>query len=142
MSTRGCPPYGASFSRSALSSALPWFAGASAPVADASSTTLCSSCQVAPARRERVHLRGRMMLDQEHAEQDQIGHLHVEHVRIERVRAQLLDQPQRLRVDLAREGEARRGQLRQRPEQLDVAVAEFLQIVGQIVARHARLTPP
>src|SRR5262249_15397743 len=55
-----------------------------------------------PARRERVHLRGgQQPFGQQHAEQDQVGGLGVEHLRVERVRAHLLDAPQRLGIDLA-----------------------------------------
>jgi hypothetical protein len=59
------------------------------------------------ARRYRVHLRRRIVFDEQHAEQNEMSHFDVEYVRIERMRAQLLRKPEKLRIDLAREFETR-----------------------------------
>ena len=84
----------------------------------------------------------RVVLGEQHAEQDELRRLHVEHVGVERALAELLGHAQELRIDLAGELEPRRRQRRQRAEHLDIAVAEFHQIGGQLflaVAHHSTL---
>src|SRR6185369_13779055 len=50
----------------------------------------------------------RVVLGEQHAEQDELRRLHVEHVGIERALAELLGHPEELRVELAGELETRR----------------------------------
>jgi hypothetical protein len=63
-------------------------------------------------------------------------------VLVSNVRAQLLDEPQRLRICFAREFEARRRQRRQRAEQRHVAVAEGREVVGQLFLIGHAVTRP
>ena len=138
----GFPP--CSLSRSVLSNDPPLLAAHSAPVAAASCITVCSSSQLAPAfaRRRSVRLRpDRIVLGQQHAEQNELRGLHVDHTGVERALAELLGDPEEFRVDLAGELELRRRQRWQCAEHLDIAVAEFDEVGGKLllVAHHSTL---
>src|SRR4029079_11040069 len=68
-----------------------------------------------------------------HAEQDELGGLHIERLGVERAGAQLLGDAQEIGIDLAGEFEARGRQRRQSAEHLDVAVAERLEVGRQLL---------
>lgn len=80
-------------------------------MAAANSTTLCR-----PPRGTGVRLgTDRVVLGEQHAEQDELRGLHVEDVVVKGMRTQLFGEAQEFRIDLAREREPRLGQRRQRP---------------------------
>src|SRR6516164_6891444 len=87
------------------------------------------------ARRQCMHLRRCIVLDEKHAKQNQMRGLDVEYIRIEGMRAQALGKPEKFRVDVARKLEARSRERRQQPEQLNIGFTKANELFRKILAR-------